>query len=50
MVLPIVAYGSPILRTVSKDIFPDHPHLSKFIEDIWETMYASNGVAWQRRR
>ena len=44
MVLPIVAYGSPILRSVSRDISPDHPNLSKFIEDMWETMYASNGV------
>jgi peptide deformylase len=44
MILPIVAYGNPILRTVSKDIFPDYPGLSKVIEDMWETMYASNGV------
>ncbi|HEY2720888.1 MAG TPA: peptide deformylase [Chitinophagaceae bacterium] len=44
MVLPIVAYGSPILRSVSKDIFPGYPNLPKFIEDMWETMYASNGV------
>jgi peptide deformylase len=44
MVLPIVAYGSPVLRTVSKDITPDYPDLPKFIEDMWETMYASNGV------
>lgn len=44
MILPIVAYGSPILRTVSTDITKDHPGLDKFIEDMWETMYASNGV------
>jgi peptide deformylase len=44
MVLPIVAYGSPILRAVSRDISADYPRLSKFIEDMWETMYASNGV------
>jgi peptide deformylase len=44
MVLPIVAYGSPILRLVSKDISPDYLNLSKFIEDMWETMYASSGV------
>jgi len=44
MVLPIVAYGSPILRTVSKDIFPGQPGLEKLIADMWETMYASNGV------
>jgi peptide deformylase len=44
MILPIVAYGSPILRTVAKDIFPDYPNLDKFIADMWETMYASSGV------
>lgn len=44
MILPIVAYGSPILRTVSKEITPDYPDLRQFIADMWETMYASNGV------
>ncbi len=44
MILPIVAYGAPILRTVAKDINPDFPGLAKLIEDMWETMYASNGV------
>lgn len=44
MILPIVAYGAPVLRTVSKDITPDYPGLAKLLEDMWETMYASNGV------
>lgn len=44
MILPIVAYGSPVLRMVSTDIKPDYPELEKFIADMWETMYASNGV------
>ena len=44
MILPIVAYGSPILRMVSKEIDKDFPGLEKLIEDMWETMYASNGV------
>jgi peptide deformylase len=44
MILPIVAYGAPILRTISKDITPEYPNLSKLIEDMWETMYSSNGV------
>jgi peptide deformylase len=44
MILPIVAYGAPVLRKVSKDVPPDYPNLSKIIEDMWETMYASNGV------
>jgi len=44
MILPIVAYGHPVLRKVAEDITPEYPQLDKFIEDMWETMYASNGV------
>lgn len=44
MILPIVAYGAPVLRTVCKDITPDYPQLGKLIEDMWETMYTSSGV------
>jgi peptide deformylase len=44
MVLPIVAYGNPVLRKVGQEIFPDYPNLQKLIEDMWETMYNSKGV------
>ena len=44
MILPIVAYGHPVLRKIATDITPDHPNLKKLIDDMWETMYASNGV------
>ena len=44
MILPIVAYGSPVLRKISEDISQDHPQLDKLIEDMWETMYNSKGV------
>lgn len=44
MILPIVAYGHPVLRKIASDIGPDYPGLEKFIEDMWETMYASSGV------
>jgi peptide deformylase len=44
MILPIVAYGHPVLRKVAMDIMPDHPGLEKLIADMWETMYASSGV------
>lgn len=44
MILPIVAYGAPVLRAIAKDIDPQYPNLPKLIEDMWETMYASNGV------
>jgi peptide deformylase len=44
MILPIVAYGAPILRKVCSDINADYPGLEKLIADMWETMYNSNGV------
>ncbi len=44
MILPIVAYGSPVLRKVCDEITPDHPGLETLITDMWETMYNSNGV------
>lgn len=33
-----------MLRKVCKEITPDYPGLAKLIEDMWETMYESNGV------
>ena len=44
MVLPIVAYGNPVLRKVGQEITPDYPDLKKLIDDMWETMYNSKGV------
>ncbi len=44
MILPIVTYGAPVLRKVAKEITPKHANLQKLIADMWETMYASNGV------
>ena len=44
MVLPIVAYGNPVLRKVGTDITPEYPGLQKLIEDMWDTLYNSKGV------
>lgn len=44
MILPIVAYGSDILRKKALDITPVYPGLEKLLADMWETMYTSNGV------
>ena len=44
MKLPIVAYGSPVLKLVGQDITPDYPGLAELIENMWETMYNANGV------
>ena len=44
MILPIVAYGTPVLRKVAVDIPKDYPQLQQLIADMYETMYASLGV------
>ena len=44
MIYPIYVYGTPVLRKVAEDITPDYPNLKEFIEDMWETMYFSDGL------
>ena len=44
MIYPIVVYGSPLLRRVSKEIERDDPDLPKLIDDMFETMYVSDGI------
>lgn len=44
MVLPIYAYGQPVLKKVAKAIDKDYPNLEKLIADMWETMYNAQGV------
>lgn len=44
MVLPVTAYGHPVLRKVSKEIDKDYPKLDEFIENMFETMYYSDGI------
>jgi peptide deformylase len=44
MILPIVAYGNPVLRKVCDDITPAYPDLEKLLADMWDTLYNSNGV------
>lgn len=44
MILPITAYGHPILRKVAKNIDKDYPYLDTLIADMFETMYATSGV------
>lgn len=44
MILPIVAFGDPILRKKGANIEKDYAGLSALIENMWETMYASRGV------
>lgn len=44
MILPIVAYGDPVLRKKCKSITKDFPQLGQTIENMFETMYGANGV------
>lgn len=44
MKLPVYLYGHPVLRNESEDIAPDYPDLKKLVDDMYETMYASEGV------
>ena len=44
MILPIVAYGTPVLKKKALDIPEDYEGLDTLIENLWETMYAASGV------
>lgn len=44
MILPIYVYGTEVLREETKEITPEYPGLEKLIADMFETMYASDGV------
>ncbi len=44
MKYPITIYGDPLLRKKAKEIDKDNPKLKEIIENMWETMYYSDGV------
>lgn len=44
MKLPVYLYGHPVLREKSSDIEPSYPGLAQLLDDMFETMYASEGV------
>ncbi|GGX09484.1 peptide deformylase [Aquimarina muelleri] len=44
MILPIVAYGDPVLKKKAKEIGKDYPNLSELLENMFETMYNAHGV------
>jgi len=44
MILPIVAYGHPVLRKDCEEIDADYPALAELLENMWETMYHSAGI------
>ncbi|MGV4413765.1 peptide deformylase [Chryseobacterium sp. T1] len=44
MILPIRAFGDPVLRKVAHDIDKDYPELDALIENMFETMDSANGI------
>ena len=44
MILPIIAYGSNVLKTKAVNITSNFPDLKTLIDNMWETMYNANGV------
>lgn len=44
MIYPIYIYGQPVLRKVSQDIDASYPELPKLLDDMFETLTASEGV------
>jgi len=44
MILPVIAYGDPVLRKVAKEITKEHPKLDGIIANMWETQYNASGV------
>ncbi len=45
MVYPIVKFGDPVLETEAREVTDfDTPELHKFIDDMFESLYAAKGV------
>lgn len=44
MILPIVAYGDPVLKQKAAEIDEDYEGLETLIENMFETMYDAHGV------
>jgi len=44
MILPIVAYGDPVLRKVGVEIERDYPELQTLLDNMFETMYGARGI------
>jgi peptide deformylase len=44
MILPIYLHGQPVLRKEAEEVPTDYPELKQLIDDMFETMYAADGV------
>ena len=44
MILPIIAFGAPILRKKCVNITDEYPELDSLLVNMWKTMYEASGV------
>lgn len=44
MIYPVTVYGDPVLRKKTEPIAKDFPDLKVFIQNMFDTMYQSDGV------
>lgn len=44
MILPVFAYGQPVLKKMADTIDKDYPELETLLTNMWETMYNASGV------
>jgi peptide deformylase len=44
MILPVVAFGDPILRKKGESLSKQFEEITSLIENMWETMYGAEGV------
>ena len=44
MILPVIAYGHPVLKKKASDIPSDYEGFDALIQNMWDTMYAAHGV------
>jgi len=44
MIIPIIAYGTPVLKKKAKEISPEYLNLKQLIDDMFDTMYEASGV------
>ena len=44
MILPVYAYGQPVLKKKAVDINSEFEGLGELIQNMWETMYTAHGV------
>lgn len=44
MILPVFAFGQPVLNKKAEPITKDYPNLQGIIDNMWETMYEASGI------